>query len=103
MSTSKAEHTHDESTAQQTQTSDGDICALTFDVLDTEAIASSVCRPSCGGTVLFIGTTRDSFQGETGDLFRSRSTTYQRALLRLISFGLSYLFVLRSRDTWVSR
>lgn len=38
---------------------------LTFDPLDVAAISSSVTHPSTGATSVFIGTTRDNFEGKT--------------------------------------
>jgi hypothetical protein len=41
----------------------GDILELTLDVLDTQAIVDSVADNAAGATAVFIGTTRDTFEG----------------------------------------
>ncbi|KAH7104234.1 Molybdopterin synthase catalytic subunit [Auriculariales sp. MPI-PUGE-AT-0066] len=80
-------HVHDASVALQASTPAGDMCALTFDPLDVPAIALSVRRPTCGATALFIGTTRDSFQGKrVRELrYQSYSTLALKALVRTVS------------------
>lgn len=65
-----SEHLHPESVAAHAASDDGDVCAITFDALDTAQIAASVLRPSCGATALFVGTTRNTFQGKAVVLLR---------------------------------
>ena len=38
---------------------------ITHDVLDVGAVTSSVTDPNTGATSVFVGTTRDNFQGKT--------------------------------------
>jgi hypothetical protein len=45
-------------------TSLGDTLELTYEKLDTEAITATVKDDGAGAIAVFIGTTRDSFQGE---------------------------------------
>ncbi|GMT00197.1 hypothetical protein PENTCL1PPCAC_22371 [Pristionchus entomophagus] len=40
-----------------------DIVRITFDVLDVGEAMKMVSSPSCGGTSVFVGTTRDTFDG----------------------------------------
>lgn len=40
-----------------------DIVRITFDVLDVGEAMKLVSSPSCGGTSVFVGTTRDTFDG----------------------------------------
>ena len=42
---------------------------LTYDKLDSEAILRSVQDDAAGATAMFIGTTRNSFQGVLRNLF----------------------------------
>uniref|UniRef100_A0A182UU42 Molybdopterin synthase catalytic subunit n=1 Tax=Anopheles merus TaxID=30066 RepID=A0A182UU42_ANOME len=44
---------------------DGDELALTFDKLDVGALNDQVAHESCGAVSLFVGTTRDNFEGKT--------------------------------------
>ena len=48
-----------------TQTSRGDIAILTYDQLSESDAVRCVSDPGSGATVLFSGTTRDSFKGKT--------------------------------------
>lgn len=41
----------------------GNVCVLTYDALDVDAITRSVGDDRAGATVTFIGTTRNSFRG----------------------------------------
>lgn len=41
-----------------------DLVKLTYDKLSTEAVSEAVACPSCGAISIFIGTTRNSFQGK---------------------------------------
>mgnify|MGYP002718954343 FL=1 len=52
------------SVAAKTTTSFGDILELTYEKLNTEVIIASVKDDGAGAIAVFIGTTRDSFQGE---------------------------------------
>jgi molybdopterin synthase catalytic subunit len=49
--------------ATQVKTSRGD-CVLTYGPLDVEAIITSVSDDGAGATAVFIGTTRNTFQGD---------------------------------------
>ena len=40
---------------------------LTTDAIDYAALTESVCRPDCGGVVLFLGTVRDLTDGRVTD------------------------------------
>jgi len=42
----------------------GDICEITYDVLQINEISQSVGSNAAGATALFIGTTRNSFEGK---------------------------------------
>lgn len=42
----------------------GNVCVLTYDALDVDAITRSVGDDRAGATVTFIGTTRNSFRGK---------------------------------------
>lgn len=46
------------------ETEDG-VCVLTYKKLDTQEVISSVGDDQAGATAVFIGTTRNSFRGET--------------------------------------
>lgn len=48
--------------ATSLETEDG-VCALTYERLDVPAILASVGDNGAGAQALFIGTTRDNFQG----------------------------------------
>ena len=50
------------STEAHSDTEDG-VCVLTYEPLDTDAIVRSVGDDAAGATVVFIGTTRNSFKG----------------------------------------
>jgi molybdopterin synthase catalytic subunit len=54
------------STAAKETTSIGDTLELTYDKLNAESITTTVQDDGAGAIALFIGTTRDSFQGEPG-------------------------------------
>lgn len=41
----------------------GDSVVLTSSTLDLQAVAHQISGPTVGAKVLFVGTTRDSFQG----------------------------------------
>ncbi|XP_066568155.1 molybdopterin synthase catalytic subunit isoform X1 [Amia ocellicauda] len=41
-----------------------DLIRLTFDKLSTDTVSESVVCPSCGAVSMFIGTTRNSFEGK---------------------------------------
>jgi molybdopterin synthase catalytic subunit len=41
------------------------VCVLTHEPLDTQMISSSVGDRAAGATVVFIGTTRNSFEGKS--------------------------------------
>ncbi|KAJ7103577.1 Molybdopterin biosynthesis MoaE [Mycena belliarum] len=41
------------------------ICALSYERLDVQTIIASVTNDGAGATAVFIGTTRDSFQGKS--------------------------------------
>ncbi|KAL4617496.1 molybdopterin synthase catalytic subunit-like [Arapaima gigas] len=41
-----------------------DLIKLTHDKLSADAVSDSVLCPSCGAVALFIGTTRDNFEGK---------------------------------------
>ncbi|KZW02652.1 Molybdopterin synthase catalytic subunit 2 [Exidia glandulosa HHB12029] len=58
------QHDHEASVGLAGSNDHGDVCSLTFDALDVAEISNSVLKASCGATALFIGTTRDSFQGK---------------------------------------
>jgi molybdopterin synthase catalytic subunit len=47
----------------QLNTAEG-ICVLTYDPLDIGQIVKSVGDDSAGATTVFVGTTRNSFEGE---------------------------------------
>lgn len=53
---------HSASTAER-QEWDRNVCVLTYDPLDASAITQSVGDDGVGATVVFIGTTRNSFKG----------------------------------------
>ena len=52
------------SVAAKTTTSLGDTLELTYEKLNTEAITATVKDDGAGAIAVFIGTTRDSFQGK---------------------------------------
>jgi molybdopterin synthase catalytic subunit len=52
------------STAAKETTALGDTLELTYERLNAETITASVKDDGAGAIALFIGTTRDSFQGE---------------------------------------
>lgn len=52
------------SIAAKETTALGDTLELTYEKLDAEAITGTVKDDGAGAIALFIGTTRDSFQGE---------------------------------------
>lgn len=54
------------STAAKETTSFGDTLELTYEKLNAESITTTVQDDGAGAIALFIGTTRDSFQGEPG-------------------------------------
>lgn len=53
----------------QTQVNKMDHLKLTVDKLSVEAISDLVTDNSCGAVSLFIGTTRDNFEGKTVCLY----------------------------------
>lgn len=50
--------------AAKTSTEHGDLFELTYQTLDAEAITQSVQDNGAGATAIFLGTTRDSFEGK---------------------------------------
>lgn len=56
---------------------------LTYSPLDTNAILSHVSSPSAGANVLFLGTTRDSFEGRA--VSQLSYTSYAPLALRTLS------------------
>lgn len=48
----------------EVRTSDGDLILLTHNVLDESALVNSVKDPKAGAVCSFIGTTRDTFEGQ---------------------------------------
>ena len=48
------------------------VCVLTYEKLDTQAIIQSVADDGAGATAVFIGTTRNSFKGETPTMYTVR-------------------------------
>lgn len=52
------------STAAKETTALGDILELTYERLNAEMITATVKDDGAGAIALFIGTTRDSFQGQ---------------------------------------
>lgn len=49
-------------------------CVLTYEKLDTDLLTTSVGSDGSGATVVFIGTTRNSFQGVISQLSASHLT-----------------------------
>ena len=62
MSESESSLNPPASTAAKLEIPEG-IFVLTFDKLDSEAVIQSVQDDTAGATAVFIGTTRNSFQG----------------------------------------
>ncbi|KAK0567215.1 hypothetical protein OC861_002812 [Tilletia horrida] len=46
-----------------TSTTEGDVAQLTYDPIDEAQVLKAVRDPGAGATCLFVGTTRDNFQG----------------------------------------
>uniref|UniRef100_A0A9J7XBC8 Molybdenum cofactor synthesis 2 n=1 Tax=Cyprinus carpio carpio TaxID=630221 RepID=A0A9J7XBC8_CYPCA len=50
-----------------------DLITLTTDKLSADRVSESVTCPSCGALFLFIGTTRDNFEGKKSELRKTCS------------------------------
>ena len=62
---------------------------LTFDKLEVGEINDLVAHESCGAISLFVGTTRDNFDGKTVSIIDLLGLSINRSL--------AYLFILNSK------
>ncbi|KAG8690419.1 Molybdopterin synthase catalytic subunit [Ceratobasidium sp. 395] len=66
-----------------TEPTTGDIFSLTYDPLDTSAIMDSVRDDSAGALAVFVGTTRDNFNGKR--VIRLEYEAYSRLAIKSLS------------------
>ncbi|KAG6336096.1 hypothetical protein ID866_2993 [Astraeus odoratus] len=62
---------------------EGNVCVLTYDTLDVHGITSSVGDDGAGATVVFIGTTRNSFKGKV--VTRLEYQAYSKLAIRTMA------------------
>ncbi|KAL4070900.1 molybdenum cofactor synthesis 2 [Scleroderma citrinum] len=62
---------------------EGNVCVLTYDALDVDAITRSVGDDRAGANVVFVGTTRNSFRGKV--VARLEYQAYSKLAIRTMT------------------